>query len=377
MRPDRANLPTYRVPDAARPRVELKPLRVGNLTLATPLILAPIAGYCDVSFRVIARACGGVGLAVTDLLCPEGVLRENYRSMQLAATCEEDSPLSMQLYGGDVEKLCEAARWAEDRGAHVIDLNMGCPVDKITKRDGGSKLLCDPDHTVGMVERIVKSLRHTPLTCKLRLGWDDTCIVAPGLARRLEEIGVQMITIHGRTTEMKFTGEARLDGIAEVVAAVRSIPVIGNGDVKSPQDAERMFNHTKCAGVMIGRAALSQPWIFRDTWSYLTTGVIPDEPTVDEKCAMIRRHFHNLCEYRSERAAIIEFRKRISWYAKTMNPCRPLRDPMREIDCIADFERVVNDFLDWRRAYEAEVASGTSPHNALRKLDPRAAELAS
>src|SRR5438034_4813343 len=200
-------------------------LQIGPVRLSTNLLLAPIAGYCDVAFRLVARSCGGVGLACTDLLCPEGVLRENYRSMQLAATCEDDSPLAMQLYGGDVEKLCEAARWAEDRGAHVIDINMGCPVDKITKRDGGSKLLCDPDRTLGMVDRIVSVLKHTPLTAKLRLGWDDTCIVAPKLAVRLEDAGVQLITIHGRTTEMRFAGEARLDGIAKVVAAVKRIPV--------------------------------------------------------------------------------------------------------------------------------------------------------
>src|SRR5947209_732903 len=152
---------------------------------------------------------------------------------------------------------------------------MGCPVDKITKRDGGSKLLCDPDKTLRMVERIKASLRHVPLTAKLRLGWDDSCIVAPAMAARLENAGVSLITIHGRTTAMKFTGEARLDGIAEVVAAVKRIPVIGNGDVRSPLDAERMIRHTKCAGIMIGRAALSTPWLFRDVWSYLTTGVIP------------------------------------------------------------------------------------------------------
>src|SRR5688500_6560082 len=196
--------------------MNVAPLQIGPLRLATNLLLAPIAGYCDVSFRLVARSCGGVGLACTDLLSPEGVLRENRHSMNLAATCPADSPLCMQLYGGDVEKLCDAARWAEDRGAHVIDINMGCPVDKITKRDGGSKLLCDPDNTVRMVERVIKVLRHTPLTAKLRLGWDDTCIVAPSLARRLENAGVAMITIHGRTTEMKFTGQARLDGIAEV-----------------------------------------------------------------------------------------------------------------------------------------------------------------
>ena len=152
----------------------MTPLRIGHVPLATNLLLAPIAGYCDVSSRLVARSCGGVGLACTDLLCPEGVLRETRRSMELAATCPEDSPLCMQLYGGDVERLCEAARWAEDRGAHVVDINMGCPVDKITKRDGGSKLLCDPDRTVRMVERIRAVLKRVPLTAKLRLGWDDT-----------------------------------------------------------------------------------------------------------------------------------------------------------------------------------------------------------
>src|SRR5215212_3533210 len=227
------------------------PLHIGRIRLATNLLLAPIAGYCDVSFRLVARSCGGVGLACTDLLCPEGVLRENKRSMELAATCPADQPLAMQLYGGDAQKLCDAARWAEDHGAAVVDINMGCPVDKITKRDGGSKLLCDPDRTLRMVDRIKASLRTAPLTAKLRLGWDDTWIVAPYLAARLEAAGVAMVTIHGRTTEMRFSGQARLDGIAEVVAAVKRIPVIGNGDVRTPEDAQRMIEYTKCAGVMI------------------------------------------------------------------------------------------------------------------------------
>jgi nifR3 family TIM-barrel protein len=233
--------------------MRLREIKLNNVRLATNLLLAPIAGYCDLAFRLVARQCGGIGLACTDLLCPEGVLRENKRSMELAMTAPEDTPLCMQLYGGDVERLCEAARWAEDRGAHVIDINMGCPVDKITKRDGGSKLLCDPDRTLRMVDRVIAVLRHTPLTAKLRLGWGDTCIVAPKLAARLEDAGVAMVTIHGRTTEMRFGGEARLDGIAQVVAAVKRIPVIGNGDVRSPEDARRMIEVTGCAGIMIGR----------------------------------------------------------------------------------------------------------------------------
>src|SRR6202012_5375841 len=157
---------------------------------------------------------------------------------------------------------------------------------------------------------------------------------------------------------MKFTGQARLDGIAQVVASVKNIPVIGNGDVRFPVDARRMIEVTRCAGVMIGRGALVRPWIFRDTWSLLTTGVVPAEPTIQEKCDMIRRHFHNLVRFRNERVAVLEFRKRISWYAKTMNPCRCLRDPMRVIDSVADFERVIEGFLEWRREYDEGVRAG-------------------
>jgi nifR3 family TIM-barrel protein len=338
--------------------MHIQPLHIGPVRLATNLLLAPIAGYCDVAFRLVARGCGGVGMACTDLLCPEGVLRENKRSMELAATCAEDSPLCMQLYGGNVDRLCEAAMWAEDRGAHVIDINMGCPVDKITKKDGGSKLLCNPDQTLRMVEKVKACLLRVPLTCKLRLGWDDQSIVAPYLAARLEELGVAMITIHGRTTEMRFTGSARLDGIAAVVAAVKKIPVIGNGDVKTPEDAARMIAATRCAGIMIGRGALVRPWLFRDVWSYLTTGAIPAEPTIADKCGMIRQHFHGLLRFRNERIAVCEFRKRISWYAKTMHPCRLLKDPMREINSAGDFEEVVARFLEWRQEYDAAVAAG-------------------
>lgn len=341
-------------------RPTLQPLRIGPLTLATNLLLAPIAGYCDVAFRLVARGCGGVGLACTDLLCPEGVLRENFRSMQLAATCAEDSPLCMQLYGGDVDTLCEAARWAEDRGAAVIDINMGCPVDKITKRDGGSKLLCNPAKTLKMVEKIAAAIRRTPLTAKLRLGWDDSQLVAPQLAAGLESAGVAMVTVHGRTTEMRFSGRARLDGIAAVVAAVKSIPVIGNGDIRTAADAAEMIRVTGCAGVMIGRAALSAPWIFRDTWSYLTTGRIPQPYPIEHKCNLMRQHFYGLVRYRSERSAVIEFRKRVSWYAKEMHPCRILQQEMRTIASPNDFERVLSSFLEWRLAHDEARARGDS-----------------
>lgn len=332
-----------------------EPLTIGSLRLATPLLLAPIAGYCDVSYRLVVRSCGGVGMACTDLLSPEGVVRENKRSMELAATCAEDSPLCMQLYGGDADRLCEAAMWAEDRGAHVIDINMGCPVDKITKRDGGSKLLCDPDRTLRIVEKIKGCLGKTPLTAKVRLGWDDEHIVAPYLARRLEEAGVAAVTVHGRTTVMQFGGQVRLEGIGEAVAAVKHIPVIGNGDVRTPEEAKRMMEVTGCAGVMIGRGALVEPWIFRDTWAYLTTGKKPEPLTIVEKCGLVRDHFTNLLRFRNEQIAVLVFRKRISWYAKTMHPCRVLKNKVREAQTAGDFEAALGEFLEWRAGFDAGV----------------------
>jgi nifR3 family TIM-barrel protein len=333
-------------------------LRIGSLQLQTPLLLAPIAGYCDLAFRLVARSCGGVGLACTDLLDPEAIARETPKTLKLAATNDLDSPLSMQLYGGDAQRLADAARWAEDRGAHVIDINMGCPVDKVLKKDGGSKLLCDPDNTLRLVEKVRAALKHTPLTAKMRLGWDDRSIVAPQLARRLEDAGVAMVTVHGRTTEMKFGGEARLDGISQVVSAVKSITVIGNGDVRSPQDAQRMMRTTGCAGVMIGRAALARPWLFEETQSYFTTGTIPPEPEITQKCRLMTTHFRNMIRYRGERYAVQEFRKRVSWWAKSMHPCRMLKEEIRQLQSPADFDAIVARFLDWRLARDDLVARG-------------------
>jgi len=335
-------------PTRAAPAPGVSPLRIGSVQLATNLLVAPIAGYTDLAYRLIARRLGGVGLACTDLLCPQGVLRQTAHTRILMQTCEEDSPLCYQLFGAENDPLVEAARWCVDHGARIIDINMGCPADKVTQRRGGSALLCDPDGTVRMVEKIVAAIPNTPVTAKLRLGWDDQHIVAPYLARRLEEVGVQLITIHGRTTEMGFSGSARLDGIAEVVSAVGRIPVVGNGDIRTPQDAARMMQVTRCAGVMIGRGALSAPWLYRDTWEHLSGRSIPTPPTLEEKCQILRNHFDLHVQLRGEHSAACEFRTRISWYAKEMHPCRPLKDALRQLDSAVRFHCAVDDFLRWR-----------------------------
>jgi tRNA-dihydrouridine synthase len=169
---------------------------------------------------------------------------------------------------------------------------------------------------------------------------------------------------------MRFSGVARLDGIAEVAAAVKTIPVIGNGDIRTPEDAKRMSLHTGCAGVMIGRGALSMPWIFRDTWSFLTTGIIPQQPTIEQKCRLMSEHFHNMVQFRNEHAAAMEFRKRISWYAKQMNPCRRLRDELRVINSTGEFESAVSRFLDWRMKRDEAVADGNAGEEAFEESEP-------
>jgi nifR3 family TIM-barrel protein len=252
--------------------------------------------------------------------------------------------------------MADGARWARDHGATIIDINMGCPVDKVTKKDGGSKLLCDPTRAAEVVKSVVAAVGtgpgSVPVTVKMRLGWFDPPHppVAESLAPRLVEAGVAAITIHGRTTEQKFSGEASLEGIARVVQAVRraggnAVPVIGNGDIKEAADVVRMIRLTGCDGVMIGRGALSTPWIFRDAWSLQTTGTIPAEPDEAEKIGLIRRYFRTMLEYRAEHYAMFQMRRRISWFAKRLGPCRPLREAVRLARTPSEIEDALDAFL--------------------------------
>lgn len=323
-------------------------LAIGPVKLKSPLLLAPMAGQCDLAFRRLCRELGGVGLTSTDLLNSHSLLRGSPTALKLAATHPTDQPLCMQLYGNGDDPLPEAARWAVDHGAAIIDINMGCPVDKVCKKQGGSLLLCDVGATVRLAERIVKAVEPlgVPVTAKVRLGWDRTRIVAPTLAQRLEEIGIQAITVHGRTTDQKFKGRVDLEGIAQVVEAVKAIPVIGNGDITEPGHVTEMMNTTGCAGVMIGRGALRRPWLFRQAETLLCTGIAGAEPSQSEKFRIILRHLELMLEHHGEQAAVICLRQRISWYGKTMGHIKPLKESVRLADTTCEMRAVLEEWLD-------------------------------
>ena len=332
-------------------------LRIGPVQLDSPALLAPMAGHTDLPFRLLCRELGGVGLASTDLLNTHSVLREDPKAMQLAATCEADSPLCMQLYGNAQDPLPEAALWAVDHGAKVVDINMGCPVDKVAKKNGGSLLLCEPDSTIRLAERIVETVTPrtgVPVTAKIRLGWDDDCIVGPALARGLEQVGIAAITVHGRTTKMYFKGSVRHDGIAEVVDAVDSIPVIGNGDIKTAQDAKDMVDLTGCDGVMVARGSLRTPWLFRAIKAKLVDGIDLPEPTLLEKLHVIERHLDLVLEHQTERMALHRLCSGIARYGKTMGHVKPLKEAVRTSTTSQQIRAVLHDWMDREQAVDRE-----------------------
>ena len=324
-------------------------LRIGDVELETNLLLAPIAGFCDLAFRKVVRGIGGGGLACTDLLCPHAILRETTKTLWLAATDDSDKPICMQLYGRHPDVMADAARWAEAHGATTIDINMGCPVDKVTKKNGGSKLLCEPDVALAVARAVVNAVR-VPVTAKIRLGWDERSIITDSIPPALADVGIAAVTVHGRTTEQKFSGAARLDGIACVVEVMAErhprVPVIGNGDIKSPQDAKRMFDVTGCAGVMIGRGALAQPWIFRDTAHYLAAGELPPPYPRELRIRAVMDHFENLLRYRGERIAVNTMCQRISRYSPHLQPWPGLRRDARQIRDVAAFRRFLQAGLE-------------------------------
>ncbi len=314
-------------------------MRIRNVVIRPAHILAPMAGITDTVFRRFIKRLGGCGLIMTEFVSSEGMLRQNLKSQRFLHYTAEERPITAQIFGSDPARLAEAARMIEDLGFDLIDLNLGCPAKKVVKC-GGSGLLRD----LPSLESIFKQIRAAvtiPFTIKIRIGWSDAEIVAVPVARIAEDCGVEAIAVHGRTRLQGFSGRARWDIIRQVKSSVH-VPVIGNGDVMSPHDAQALHDQTGCDGVMIGRAASSNPWIFRQMADFFRTGAYI-EPTEADRYEMIRTYYRMLVEDETP-GAIGKMKQFASWFTHGVRNGAELRrrvqgapDAHRVLDLVDDF----------------------------------------
>jgi tRNA-dihydrouridine synthase B len=320
-------------------------LRIGTLELPSRYLLAPLAGYTNLSFRLAVRALGGLGLATTDLVNARALLQASRKTLELIQTCPEDRPVAVQIYGASAAEMRDAAQWLQDYGVSAVDINMGCPVNKVVRGGGGSAMMCDTVNTVDLVRTVVEGVR-IPVTVKMRLGWDDDNLSAPFFAREFEKAGVTAVTIHGRTRAQGFRGGVNLDGIRAVVEAVERIPIVGNGDVRTIADADHMRRATGCAGVAIGRGALLNPWFFAQLARWEEIGDPGPPATYSQRLEFMDRHFHLLVEHKGERFACLTFRKVANWYCRVLRPGRDIQQRLMMIDRIEVFEQIVEEIRD-------------------------------
>ncbi|TDL84866.1 tRNA dihydrouridine synthase DusB [Vibrio vulnificus] len=289
-------------------------LKIGDIEMKNPVVLAPMAGVCNSAFRLTVKEFGA-GLVCAEMVSDKGIVLKNARTMNMLYIDEREKPLSLQIFGGEKKSLVEAAQFVDkNTTADIIDINMGCPVPKITKCDAGAKWLLDPNKIYEMVSAVVDAV-DKPVTVKMRIGWDDEHVFAIQNAQAVERAGGKAVSMHGRTRVQMYEGKANWDIIREVKKSI-NIPLIGNGDVETPQDAERMLKETGVDGVMIGRAALGNPWMIYRTVKYLETGQLMDEPSVREKMDVCVLHMDRLIALKNENVAVREMRKHASWYLK-------------------------------------------------------------
>ena len=348
------------------PETPLARLGYGRLPLATRFLLSPLAGFTNLPFRRMIRRLGGVGLCTTDLVNARSLLARRHKALELVQTCPEDTPLSIQVFGSEPGYLADAARLLEaEFQLDSIDINMGCPVAKVAGLGAGAGLMQQPDGAVELVRSVVEAV-SLPVTVKMRLGWDQGSLTAPGFARAFEDVGVAAIAIHGRTREQGFGGRVDLDGIRQVVEAVESIPVIGNGDILSVEDAARMFDVTGCDGISIGRGALANPWIFRQLLQWEQTGHWDPPGGFEQRLALLLEQLEYLVEQKGEAKAIVGFRKMIHWYLKSMRVRSALRHRFQQVRSREEFdlaiERVRAEHHQDHDAGEFRVPVPSGPH---------------
>jgi len=319
-----------------------RPFRLGDTTFTSRYCLAPLAGYTNWALRLTVRELGGLGLATTDLVNARALLSRSPKTKELIHTSPDDTPLAVQLYGSEISFVRDAAQWLVDRGYRHLDLNMGCPVNKVTKTGGGSALMCDTTgKTVELVRAIVDAV-PVPVTVKMRLGWDDRNLSAPLFAREFEQVGVAAVVIHGRTRAQGFSGHVDRGGIRAVVEAVERIPVVGNGDILTIPDAARMFQETGCTAIAVGRGALLNPWFFHQLRAWEQTGEPSPPPSYFERIDFLETHVRRLVELWGERRGCTNFRKVANWYCRVLKPGREVQQTLVMLDSLDTLDRVLH-----------------------------------
>jgi len=311
---------------------------------AVPLFLAPMAGVSEAPFRRVCRRFGA-DVVVSEFLSSEGLRRGSERTLRMASFDAEERPIGIQIFGAEPAAMAEAAALVTEAFApEYVDINFGCPVKKVVKRNGGSGCLKDLDLVQRIIRRVV-SATPLPVTVKIRSGWDETQRDPVGIARRCEDAGARMLTLHARTRTQMFGGSARWDEIAAVAAALR-IPVIGNGDVNTADDVVRMHRQTGCAGVMIARGSFGNPWIFRDARALLDGRPAPPPPTAEERFRVALEHARLALALEGDTPkAVLEFRKHLGWYARGLPGAASLRERLHRVGTLAEVERIFSGYL--------------------------------
>ncbi|MBO5336713.1 MAG: tRNA dihydrouridine synthase DusB [Lachnospiraceae bacterium] len=313
-------------------------LQIGNVTLDNNVILAPMAGVSDLPFRLLCREMGA-GLVCMEMVSAKAILYNNKNTDSLMEIHPQEVPVSLQLFGSDPDIISEQAKRIKERPFSILDINMGCPVPKVVNNGEGSALLKNPKLVEEILSKLVKAV-NKPVTVKIRKGFDEDSVNAVEIAKIAESCGVAAVAVHGRTREQYYSGKADWEIIAKVKEAVK-IPVIGNGDVVSGETALEMLKQTGCDGVMIGRAAQGNPWIFREVVAYLEKGIVPPKPTNREKREMILRHAALQLEYKGEYTGVREMRKHLSWYTVGMPHSARFRQTINTMESMEELVRGV------------------------------------